>query len=60
LTFEPGNTGQLAERIDTVLGDRHLAESLSAHGRQLVEQSYSWSAIAQRMMACYLDALGLS
>ena len=60
LTFEPGNTGQLAERIDTVLGDHHLAESLSAHGRQLVEQSYSWSAIAQRMMACYLDALGLS
>lgn len=60
LTFEPGNTGQLADRIDTVLRNHHLAESLSAHGRQLVEQSYSWSAIAQRMMACYLDALGLS
>ncbi len=60
LTFEPGNTSQLAERIDAVLSDRNLAESLSEHGRMLIEQSYSWTAIAARMMDCYLDALGVS
>lgn len=60
LTFEPGNTGQLAERVDAVLRDRDLAQSLSQNGRLLVEQSYSWPAIASRMMDCYVDALGTS
>lgn len=60
LTFEPGNTNQLAERIDAVLRDHDLAQSLSDNGRKLIERSYSWPAIAGRMMDCYLDALGES
>jgi glycogen(starch) synthase len=58
LTFEPGNTNQLADRLDAVLRDRDLAQTLSENGRKLIEQSYSWPAIASRMMDCYLDALG--
>ena len=60
LTFEPGNTTQLAECLDAVLRDRDLAHSLSQNGRALIEQFYSWPAIAGRMMDCYLDALGSS
>ena len=60
LTFEPGNTTQLAECINAVLRDRNLAHSLSQNGRALIEESYSWPAIAGRMMDCYLDALGSS
>ena len=60
LTFEPGNTGHLAEQLDSVLSDHDLAQSLSENGRALIEKSYSWPAIAGRMMDCYLDALGES
>ena len=57
LTFEPGNSVQLAACIRRVIDDQEFAQSLQAHGRALVETSYSWSAIADRTVACYRDAL---
>jgi glycogen(starch) synthase len=54
--FEPGNAGALADAIERVLTDTDLADELARNGRELLEASYSWDAIAHRTMAVYLDA----
>ena len=56
LLFEPGNAGDLADAIERVLTDTDLADDLVRNGRELLEASYSWDAIAHRTMAVYIDA----
>jgi len=58
LTFEPGNAHELADCIERVLTDRELADDLVRRGRELLEATYSWDAIAARMVGVYHDALG--
>jgi glycogen(starch) synthase len=57
LLFEPGNADELANCIEQVLTDHHTADELVRRGRELLEASYSWDAIAARTVAVYLDAL---
>jgi glycogen synthase len=56
LLFEPGNAAALADCIERVLTDARLAEGLVRRGRELLQASYSWDAIAARTVAVYTDA----
>lgn len=57
LLFEPGNADELADCIERVLTDQALADSLVDRGRDLLEATYSWEAIASRTLAVYADAM---
>ncbi len=57
LLFEPGNADELADQIERILTDQELADSLVARGRELLEATYSWEAIALRTVDVYASAL---
>ena len=57
LLFEPGNAAELADCIERVLTDVALADELVAHGKELLQASYSWDAIASRTLGVYAEAL---
>ena len=57
LTFEPGNPDDLAHCVEMVLRDRALAARLTESARSLVEQKYSWNAIAQITAHAYEAAV---
>jgi glycogen(starch) synthase len=57
LLFEPGNAEHLADCIERVLTDQDLADRLVDRGRDLLEATYSWHAIAIRTLNVYTDAL---
>lgn len=57
LLFEPGNASELADCIERVLTDDVLADGLVARGKQLLQASYSWDAIASRTIGVYAEAL---
>ncbi len=58
LLFEPGNADELADCIERVLTDRELAAEMVRRGRELLQATYSWDAIAGRTIAVYHEALG--
>jgi len=53
VTFEPGNPDDLALAIETVLGDRQLAEQLTRQARRLIETKYAWNAVATSVVEVY-------
>ena len=53
ITFEPGNPEDLARCIQEVLTDPERAAGLMSHGRDLVEQTYAWDAIAAATATVY-------
>lgn len=64
--LEDGKTGlfvktddpkDLAEKIDTVLGDEKLRKGLSENGRKLVEERYNWDKIAGQMKGVYHEII---
>lgn len=57
LLFEPGNADELADRIERILTDQELADSLVARGCELLEATYSWKAIAGRTLDVYASAM---
>jgi glycogen(starch) synthase len=57
LLFEPGNAAELADCIERVLTDGELAEELVQRGRDVLQATYSWDAIALRTMAVYQEAI---
>ncbi len=57
LLFEPGNAEHLADCIERVLTDQELADRLVERGRDLLEATYSWHAIAVRTLDVYQDAI---
>jgi glycogen(starch) synthase len=57
LLFEPGNAEHLADCIERVLTDPGLADQLVERGRELLEATYSWQAIATRTLDVYADAV---
>jgi glycogen(starch) synthase len=57
LTFEPGNSDDLADCIERVLTDIDVADDLSRRGHELLEASYSWDAIAARTVTVYTELL---
>ena len=57
MLFEPGNAADLADCIEQVLTDDALADGLVARGKELLQASYSWDAIASRTLGVYAEAL---
>jgi glycogen(starch) synthase len=57
LLFEPGNAGELAECIERLLTDTGLADELVRRGRQLLQATYTWDAIAERTLAVYAEVM---
>jgi glycogen synthase len=55
LLFEPGNAGELADRIELLATDDELADSMRAKGAELLRATYSWDAIAARTAHVYDD-----
>lgn len=58
LTFEPGNALQLADHIHNVLTDADVARSLSHEGHVLLEERYTWQAVARGTLDVYAQSLG--
>jgi len=57
VTFEPGNPDDLADAIEGVLSNPHLASVLVANAQDLVEQKYAWDAIARSTSEVYDDVV---
>ncbi len=56
--FEPGNHHELADRIADVIGDPGAAEFLRGNAKSLLQQAYTWDAIAAATVDVYTTALG--
>jgi glycogen(starch) synthase len=57
LLFEPGNADDLANCIERVLTEDDLAASMVQRGKEILQATYSWDAIATRTMSVYQEAL---
>jgi glycogen(starch) synthase len=53
LLFEPGNHHDLADRISSVLTDPALAASMTARAAELIDDHYTWDAIAATTLDVY-------
>lgn len=56
LTFEPGSPYALADAVRRILLDGDIANRLTAHAHSLIDDLYTWTAIADRTVACYRNA----
>lgn len=56
LLFEPGNHHELADRIEQVLKQPALANTLQTTAAQLLADHYTWDAIAASTIAVYTSA----
>ena len=50
---QPGDIGELRDRIAMVLADRRLARRLGDNARLLALEQFTWQACAQRCLAAY-------
>lgn len=57
LVVPAGNAAALANAIERVLGDPALAAQLSANGQALIQNKFSWAAIAQEYESVYAEAI---
>jgi glycogen synthase len=57
LLFEPGNTAELADRIEELLTSETMASELRAKAAELLEASYTWEAMAARTVEVYREVL---
>lgn len=58
LTFEPGNSRQLAQQLERVIGDAALREGLVASARKLLERRYSIGFTVDQIEAILRTAAG--
>ena len=56
LLFEPGNHHDLADRIEQVLADPAGAAAMTARAATLIEDHYTWAAIAAATVTVYETA----
>jgi len=52
---EPGDAGQLRDRLQELLADRRLLERLGANARDAVLARFTWKACAQRCLEAYSE-----
>lgn len=57
---EPGNRGQLAGRLCTLLGNPDLRREMGKRGRALVETGYDWDSVANRTVGVYEEAVSIA
>jgi glycosyltransferase involved in cell wall biosynthesis len=53
--FQPGNSLELAERIDFLLGNEAELRRLGANARREIEEHYRWETTLERTLAVYKD-----
>ena len=53
LLFEPGNADQLADRIERIVTDPVSAAEMRARAAALLDDTYTWDAIATRTLGVY-------
>ena len=53
LFCKPGDPGDIADKIKTVLTDDNLREKLIVNGRKLVEEKYNWDKITEKFKKIY-------
>jgi glycosyltransferase involved in cell wall biosynthesis len=58
--IQPGDVGELRERLEQVLRDRHLAAQLGRGARERVLELFTWDACAERCVEAYRELLGSS
>ncbi len=56
LFFENGNIDDLASKMESMLNDRSLRESLSKNGKNEV-QKYKWESISDKYLSCFNEIL---
>ena len=56
---EPGDIGDLRERLAALLGDRALAARIGRNARERVLERFTWKACAERCLAAYAEVLAL-
>jgi glycosyltransferase involved in cell wall biosynthesis len=54
---EPGEVGELRERLAQVLGDAGLAARLGANARALALERFTWRACAERCLKAYQELI---
>jgi glycosyltransferase involved in cell wall biosynthesis len=52
---EPGDVGELRDRLALLLADRRLARRLGDNARQLVLERFTWERCAHRCLAAYAE-----
>jgi glycosyltransferase involved in cell wall biosynthesis len=55
LLAEPGDVGELRDRLAEVLGNAALAARLGHRGRQVALEWFTWGACAERCLAAYRE-----
>jgi len=58
LLVDPGNVGDLAEKIQMLMDDPRRRWEMGKKGRAKVEARYTWSSIVPKLVRLYEDALG--
>jgi glycosyltransferase involved in cell wall biosynthesis len=51
------DSGSVAEKVGTLLGDPELAAQLGANGRTLAEERFNVALVIERLRACYVELL---
>jgi glycosyltransferase involved in cell wall biosynthesis len=54
---EPGDVGELRERLIEVLSQPRLAARLGRKARELAEERFTWQACAERCLAAYTELM---
>lgn len=54
----PGDEEKLAEAIGKLLSDKEKAEKMGSRARQMMEEHYSWEAVALQTRQLYTEVLG--
>lgn len=57
LLFEPGNTADLADRIEELITSETMAAELRSRATELLDASYTWAAMATRTVEVYREVL---
>jgi glycogen(starch) synthase len=60
LMFEPGNSEELADRIEQVLTEPETAKAMQRRANELLDATYSWDAIASRTIDVYGEVAAAS
>jgi glycosyltransferase involved in cell wall biosynthesis len=56
----PGDTAELRDRLERLLGDASLARRMGRVARARVLERFTWTATAERCLAAYEELLGSS
>ncbi len=57
VVFEEGNAGDLAAKIDSLIGNPALRDSLAEKGLERVNNNFTWAHAAERIVSAYEAAL---